>query len=304
VEREGQPIFEVAIVGGGPAGLSAALVLGRMRRRVVVLDADAPENAVSDGVGGLLSRDRIPPAELRAVSREQITGYPSVEFRIAHVIGARRHKGAFEVDAGGGALSARKLLLAHGLEYARPEIEGIEEIWGDRAFHCPYCHGWEVRDRAVVVLATNAKAARQALLLRSLTDDVMVAGDPEGLGDEERELLSRAGIDHVAVAPLRVAGESEGVRIELEGGDALRCDAVFIQPSLALACDLANDLSAELADDGTIAAGAGGATSVPGLHVAGDAGPPPQSVALAIGSGASAAYAIHADLAYEDVGAG
>jgi thioredoxin reductase len=294
--------IDVAIVGGGPAGMSAALVLGRMRRRVVVFDTEAPANSVSHGVGGLLTRDGTPPAELRAIGREQIAKYPTVEFRRDEVTDARSAGEGFELDVGGETVAARKLLLAHGLDYARPDVPGVEDLWGELAFHCPYCHGWEVRDRRVAVIATNPRAAHQALLLASLSDSVTVVGDAE-LEEDDRARLGRAGIEHVTVRVERVERAGSSVRIELAGREPLECDAIFIQPDLRLASGLAERLGAELTEQGLVETEMGGATSIPGLHVAGDAAAAPQSVAVAIGSGSAAGAIINMALAQEDAGA-
>ncbi len=295
--------IDVAIVGGGPAGMSAALVLGRMRRRVLVFDTETPANAVSHGVGGLLTRDGTPPAELRAIGREQIAEYPTVEFRRDEVTGARATADGFELDVGGETLAARKLLLAHGLDYGRPDVPGVEELWGEVAFHCPYCHGWEVRDRRVAVIATDPRAAHQALLLTSLSDSVTVVGDAE-LEEDDRTKLGQAGIEHLQARVERVEGAGSAVRIELVGREPLECDAIFIQPELSLVTDLAESLGAELTETGFVATEMGGATNIPGLHVAGDAaGAVPQSVAVAIGSGSAAGAIINIALAQEDAGA-
>jgi thioredoxin reductase len=295
--------IDVAIVGGGPAGLQAALVLGRMRRRVVVFDTEAPANVVSHGVGGLLSRDGTPPSELRTIAREQIAEYPTVEFRREEVTGARTTDNGFELDAGGGTVAARKLLLAHGLDYGRPEIDGVEELWGKSVFHCPYCHGWEVRDRSVVVIATNPRVAHQAPLLNSVAGRVTVVGNVE-LEESERETLERAGVELVDAPVERIAREGDGVRVELSGSEPIECDAVFIQPDLRLASNLAERLGAELTEAGFVAAETLGATNVPGLHVAGDAAGGPQAVAVAIGSGFAVGAGINMALAQEDAGAG
>jgi thioredoxin reductase len=294
--------FDIAIVGGGPAGMSAALVLGRMRRRVLVFDTEAPANVVSHAVGGLLTRDGTPPTELRAIGREQIAKYPTVEFRREEVTGARVAGDGFELDAGEETVTARRLLLAHGLDYGRPNLDGIEELWGERAFHCPYCHGWEVRDRHVAIVATSERALHQAALLRPLASQVTIVG-ADVIPEPKRNVAAAAGAEIVAAGPGRVERDGEGVRIELADGGEVRCDAVFIQPEFSLAADLAASLGAELADNGFVAAEAG-ETSIPGLHVAGDAAAgQPQAVAIAIGDGFAVAAQINLALAYEDVGA-
>ena len=162
-----QEPIDVIVVGAGPAGLSAALVLGRMRRRVLVLDTDAPAHAVSKEVHGFLSRDGTPPAELRRVGRGQLAPYATVELRPVEARAARRLPGGgFEVDLGdGGRVTGRRLVLAHGMNYGLPDLDGVGELWGTKVFHCPYCHGWEVRERPLAVYGCGERAVHQALHL-------------------------------------------------------------------------------------------------------------------------------------------
>jgi thioredoxin reductase len=294
-----EEVFDVAIVGAGPAGLSAALVLGRMRRDVLVLDTDAPAHAVSDGVHGFLSQDGTPPVELRAIGREQLTPYSSVELRpvaarLAHTDGA-----GFELGLGDGtrALTAR-LLLAHGMRYELPDLDGISEVWAKRVFHCPYCHGWEVRDQRVAVYGRSDRAVHQALLLSSLTQQVMLLCEHESaLTQDQREHLSLAGVEIESRPVSRIDEHAGALRVAFASGEDLPRDALFIQPTLELASNLAASLGAELTDTGTVATDDTGLSTVPGLYVAGDAATAVQSVAVATASGARAAYAINADLA-------
>src|SRR3954468_3721574 len=172
----GVEITDVVIVGAGPAGLSAALVLGRMRRAVLVVDTDAPAHAVSDGVHGFLAQDGTPPMHLRAIGRDQLKPYVSVEtWQLAALLARTSEGGAFEVNLqGGSTVRARRLLLAHGMRYDLPEVEGLACLWGKRVFHCPYCHGWEVRDQLVAVYGCSDRAVHQALLLASLAEDIVL----------------------------------------------------------------------------------------------------------------------------------
>ena len=293
--------YDVAIVGGGPAGLQAALTLGRMRRRVVVFDTGDPANAVEHAVSGLLTRDGTPPSELRTVAREQLAAYESVQLSGIEVVDARREGDGFALElADGGEVRSAKLLLAHGLDYGLPDIPGVAELWGSAAFHCPYCHGWEVRDQRVAVLAGTPRAAHQALLLQSVTDRVVVVDSADSVLDEQAQrTLQSAGIEVIAGPVERVDAAGAAVCVRIAGEEPLECGAVFIQVDLTLRSDMAAGLGARLATDGTIEVDASGATSVPGLRAAGDAALPPQSAAHAVGSGALAAYAINAELTFE-----
>jgi thioredoxin reductase len=295
--------FDIVVVGGGPAGLSAALVLGRMRRRVLVLDTESPANAVSNAMHGFLSRDGTPPAEVRRAAREQLRAYETVEYRQLAAHAARRlPEGGFEVDLEDGTeVAARRLLLAHGMRYGLPALEGVAEVWGRHVFHCPYCHGWEVRDRAIAVYGGGHRAAHQALLLVSLSDDVTLLTDGDAdLPAEQRDRLAAAGVELVEGSVERVVEDGGGLRIVFTGRAPLARHALFIQPELALASELAVALGAALTEIGSVETDAAGQTSVRGLYAAGDAGSTVQSVAVATGSGARAAYVINAELAMED----
>jgi thioredoxin reductase len=270
--------YDVLIVGAGPAGLSAALVLGRMRRRTLVLDTGAPAHAVSEAVHGFLAQDGTSPPVLRRTGREQLAPYDTVEVRDIAAAGARRcDDGTFALQLGDGVRAAgRHLLLAHGMHYGLPDVAGLAPLWGSRVFHCPYCHGWEVRGRRLAVIDSGERAAHQAELLSSLSDDVEVVRD----SDIER------------------VDEQDGeVRLILPDDTALTRDALFIQPALALASDLAVTLGADLTEAGAVAVDPAGQSSIEGLYAAGDAATAVQSVAVAAGSGARAAYAINASLA-------
>ena len=294
-----QEQFDVAIVGAGPAGLSAALILGRMRRKVLVLDTDAPAHAVSDGVHGFLAQDGTPPVELRAIGREQLKPYTTVELR---PLGARRahvNDDGFELGLGDGTrIRTARLLLAHGMRYELPDLDGVSAVWAKRVFHCPYCHGWEVRDQRVAVYGCSDRAVHQALLLSSLTGDVVLLCEHESaLTPDQHDYLSSAGVD-IERRPLKRIDEHQGaLRAAFASGDDLARDALFVQPKLELASDLATSLGAELSETGTVSVDDVGLSTVPRLYVAGDAATLVQSVAVATASGARAAYAINADLA-------
>jgi thioredoxin reductase len=296
--------WECIVVGGGATGLSAALVLGRARRRVLVLDAGEQSNRPASGIGGLLGHDGLPPGELYARGRAELAAYPSVEVREARVASGSREDGRFVLStADGDTFDAACVLLAMGMDYAVPDLPGVAELWGGTVFHCPYCHGWEVRDGALAVLG-NLKATHRALLLRGWSDDVVLITDgPASLDADERATLERAGVpvDERRVAGVRSrAGALEAI-LFADGGE-LRRDGLLVPALLQQRSSLASDLGAELTERGTVDADAFGQTSVPGLYAAGDVSSPMPQVAGAIADGSRAAAAINDSLVAEQHG--
>src|SRR5689334_5897799 len=183
--------YDAVIVGGGPAGLSAALVLGRARKRVLVVDEGRPANAVSQGVGGLLGHARVKPADLRESGRRQLEEHANVELRQGAVEDAEPLRDLFVVrPADGSPVRTHAIVLAHGLRYDPPPLPGIEALWGRSVFHCAFCDGREVRDRALALRGSGAGAARSALVLAGLSDDVVLCTD--GAPDPGGALLAAA----------------------------------------------------------------------------------------------------------------
>jgi thioredoxin reductase len=292
--------YDVAVVGGGAAGLSAALVLGRARRRVVVIDAGAPRNAPAAHMHGFLSRDGMPPAELLAAGRAELRSYDVdlVEDEVAEV------GGAFTLRlAGGRVLQARRILLATGAVDELPDIPGVRERWGRDFLHCPYCHGWEVRDQPVGVLGTDARSIDHAQLLRQWSDDVTFFTHTRELAASERQALSARGITVIdgLVARFTVL-EDQLHAVELTDGRLVPRAAVFMVPTPRLRQGkVIASLGCELDEDGFVRADLTGRTSLPGVWVAGNATNPRAQVITAAGEGSTAAIALNADLVQEDV---
>jgi thioredoxin reductase len=295
--------WECVVVGGGAAGLSAALVLGRARRRVLVLDAGEQSNLPAHGIGGLLGHDGAAPAELYARGRAELAAYPSVEVRDARVETGSREDGRFVLSADGIELEAARVLLATGMHYAVPDLPGAAELWGGSVFHCPYCHGWEVRNGALAVLG-NLAAMHRTLLLRGWSADVVLLTDgPAELDEDGRAALERAGVpvDERPVAGVRGRdGTLEAVQFA-DGGELPR-DGLLVPAPLEQRSSLAADLGAELTERGAVDADAFGQTTVPGLYAAGDVASPMPQVSGAIADGSRAAAAINDSLVAERYG--
>jgi thioredoxin reductase len=296
--------WECVVVGAGAAGLSAALVLGRARRRVLVLDTGEQSNRPAHGIGGLLGHDGLAPAELYTRGRAELDAYPSLELRDVRVTGGSSQDGRIALSTADGAVvHAARVLLATGMDYAVPDLPGVAELWGGAVFHCPYCHGWEVRDGPLAVLG-NAAATHRALLLRGWSADVVLLTDgPAELDADERGQLERAG---VPVVERRVAGvRGHGGKLEavlFAGGGELPRDGLLVHAPPRQRSPLASDLGAEITERGTVDVDAFGQTTVPGLYAAGDVSSPMPQVAGAIADGSRAAAVINGDLLAEEHG--
>jgi thioredoxin reductase len=303
--------YDVVVIGGGAAGLSGALTLSRARRSVLVIDAGEPRNAPAGHIHNYLGREGTPPGELLAVGREEVTGYGG-EIVTGTVTSAEKiGDGEFRVTlADGRTVGARRLLVTTGLVDVLPDIPGVAERWGRDVLHCPYCHGWEVRDQPVGVLAGSPLAVHQTLMWSQWTDQVTLflndANEPTG---EEYEQLAARGVAVIdgAVAGLEVRDDRlTGVR--LRTGRVFPLAAVVVPPLFRARADFLTTLGLgttemEMAGHviGTaVAADATGATAVPGVWVAGNVADPKAQVIVAAGAGLTAAATLNADLIAED----
>jgi thioredoxin reductase len=293
------PLVDAVVVGGGPAGLSAALVLGRARRRVLVLDTGRPANAPSRAIGGLLAQTGVAPAELQHVGRAQLADHPNVDVRDSGLLDVEPLADGFAVTIEGGAtVQARRLVLAHGLRYDPPPLPGVEPLWGRSVFHCPFCDGWEVRDRPLAVHGNGPEAARSALVVSGWSRDVVLCTDGPAQLNGERAVLEGAGV-RIREEPIRRLAGADGrlERIEFIVGPEERRDALFVRTRRDQPNGLAAALGCRLTAGGTIVTDGEGRTDVPGVYAAGDAATERlRSVANAIGTGSRVAYSVALDL--------
>jgi len=296
--------YDVIIIGGGPAGLSAALILGRCRRRVLVCDAERPRNAASQSLNGFLTRDAIPPMELRRIARDQLGKYDTVEFRHAEAADAARLPDGFAISLQDGArLTCRKLLLATGVVDHIPQIEGIAELYGRSVFHCPYCDGWEFRDQPLGIYGRGEHGKGLALELTAWSRNLILLTD--GDAELEGKDYDRLHQSRILVRTERIIAleGDEGIlhRIRFEGGEALERRALFLSTGESQASDLPARLGCRFTSKGAVDTGTYETTNVPGLYVAGDASRYVQLSIVAAAEGAEAAFAINTALLKEDV---
>lgn len=291
--------YDVVVVGGGAAGLSAALVLGRARRRVAVVDSGAPRNAPATHMHGYLSRDGMPPADLLAVGREEAVGY-GVEFIAGRVVAIEP---GFSITlAGGGMLESRRLLIATGATDEIPPIPELWKRWGNDLLHCPYCHGWEVRDEPLGVLGTSTASVEHALLIRQWTDDLIFFTHTHDLTEAEREQLEARDI-RIVDGEVRgiVVDEDQLKGVVLGEGRTVERAALFIRPRMRPCLEgLLASLGCHTDESGFVLVDTAGRTTVPGVWAAGNAANPRAQVITAAGEGAAAAISINADLVEED----
>jgi thioredoxin reductase len=301
--------YDVVVVGGGAAGLAGAVALARSRRSVLVVDAGDPRNAPASHVHNFLSRDGTPPAEIYAVGRQEVARYGG-RVETGRVTALSRSRERFAVQIGGRAVTARRLLVATGVRDELPQVPGLAERWGIDVLHCPYCHGWEVRGQRIGILATGPGTMHQALLFRQLSRHVTVLAHtgPE-LSGEQREQLGALGIPVIQGTVTQVEASDGGLTgVRLADGTRVSLDALIVAPRMTARAELLAPLGlapAEVTMGGQvigaqIEADPSGATSVPGVWVAGNLAAINAQVISAAAGGLTAGAVINADLAAED----
>jgi len=311
--------FDVVVIGGGPAGLSAALVLGRSRRSVLVVDSGEPRNAPAAGAHNYLGREGVAPRELHRIGRQEVAAY-GVEVTDGRIVAASATPTdgpdavAFSVTLDSGALvTARRLVVASGAVDVLPDVPGLAEQWGRGVVHCPFCHGWEVRDQRIGVLVTTPNGAHHALMFRALSDRVTVfVGEPELLDATARAGLTARG---VTVRDERVAhvesdeGRLTGVR--LGSGEVVALDALAAASAVEPRVEHLDGLGLEVSDflvgdvrfGGMLAVDGVGQTSVRGVYAAGNVTTPTATVIASAAAGTQTGAAVHGDLVQADLAA-
>ncbi|WP_236284670.1 NAD(P)/FAD-dependent oxidoreductase [Paenibacillus allorhizoplanae] len=292
-------IYDCLIIGGGPAGLNAALVLGRARKNVLLIDEGRPRNRVTQETHGFLSRDGIKPSEFRRIALEQIRVYPTVNHVSDAAVSITGSDGDFQITtAQGEHYEGKKVLFAIGKKDIPLDINGLAEVYGKSAFVCPYCDGWELRDQPLVLIVNGAKALHLAKMISGWTSRFTICTNgPDELSDAEKEELKQHNVP-IYDSPIRSIVSNEGYvqHVELEDGTRLPCTGIFFGPKLVIGSDLPQTIGCEMTEARTVVVDQFGKTNVPGIYSAGDAASEMYQAIMAASLGAIAGMSINGEL--------
>ncbi|MFF2089414.1 NAD(P)/FAD-dependent oxidoreductase [Paenibacillus sp. NPDC058174] len=292
-------LFDVTIIGGGPAGLNAALVLGRARKKVALIDDSRHRNAVTKAVHGFLTRDGISPSEFRRMAKDEISAYPSVSFVSDTAVSITGSDGQFHVETGQGeAFTSKKVLFTVGMKDQPLSIPGLAEVYGRSAFVCPYCDGWELRDQHLVIINKGPELMHFAPVISGWTNRFTICTNgPDELTDADRDELKQ---HHVALydSPIRQIDSSDGIvqQVVLEDGTIIPCRGIFFKPDLVTGSDLPQRMGCEMTEWGAVVIDEFGKTSIPGIYGAGDAASRMHQAIAAASAGAFTAAVINNEL--------
>lgn len=296
-------VHDVVVVGGGPAGLSGALVLVRSLRSVVVVDAGEPRNAPAHGAHGFLGSDGIAPLDLLRAGRREVRSYGGHVVQ-GRAVEARRTADGFDVRLDDGrVLRCRRLLVTTGLADELPDVPGLRERWGRDVVHCPYCHGFELRGKRIAMLATDAKGALEAVLLRQWSRDVVLLRHtaPEHDDTVAEQLAARVVDVRDGVVTGLVVDDDRLVGVRLADGSHVGCDALVVSPQVTARDGVLTSLGVTPGPEGVVEVDETGRTAVPGVYAAGNVVDLTAQVVAAAAAGSAAGIALNADLVREDV---
>lgn len=288
--------YDVVIIGGGPAGLTAALTLGRGARNVLVIDEGKGRNAPASHMMNFPSRDGTPPNEFREQIRSDLKKYSNVHLMSGKVTSLVKAQKVFRVNE---TITAKKILLAHGVKDVLPDIPGIKELWGKSIFHCPYCHGYEHRNHPIGLVMGQEIASHMAPIVKGLTSDLILFTNGELV--EDPSLFEKNGIQvyHERIKRFHHTGEKLNA-VELDNGKVIEREFLFMKPKQEMTTDLALKLGCELNQFGLYKVDENGLTTVDGIYAAGDIAEPRQSVLLASASATKTAAVVNYALLHED----
>ncbi|SDH27216.1 NAD(P)/FAD-dependent oxidoreductase [Chitinophaga filiformis] len=296
--------FDVAIIGGASAGLTAALILGRSIRKTVVFDTGEPRNKPAAHAHNVFTRDGTSPLELLDIGREQLKAYPSVTIAQERVITAAKEDGGFRLEtSSGGTYVARKVILATGVKDILPEIKGIDSLWGNKVIHCPYCHGWEVKNTPIALIGNDEMAHHAIAIIYNLNKDLTIFTNGKcAFSAEQQAKLQQRGIGLIETPVAAIEDEADGIRLILEDGTVHHRHAAYVRAArIQFHTELAVQLGCELEEAGSIKVDESQQTTVPGVFAAGDVAHPMfHQVMAATASGLRAGSMCNGQITAED----
>lgn len=298
-------MLDCAIIGGGPAGLNAALVLGRARKNVILFDDNKPRNAVTQESHGFITRDGVKPSEFRAIAHQDIRKYPSVEIRNSRIISvSKEDESSFRLETDqGGTFQAKKVILAAGLQEILPAVDGIHEFYGKSLFSCPYCDGWELRDKPLVVICETEHVHHMAKFVSNWSRDLLICTNGNSLITAEQQDMLRTRniqvVENKITALLGTNGQLENILFD--NGEAIEREGGFATSRLIQASSLGESLGCTMNAAGGIVTDAFGRTNIPGVYAAGDTAVIASTqLIIAAAEGSRAAMGVTSDLVLEE----
>lgn len=297
-------MYDCTIIGGGPAGMNAALVLGRAKRKVLLIDSGKPRNRVAHASHGYLTRDGIQPAEFRRIAMEEVLRYPSVEHQAEEAVTIKKVEGGFEVQLRSGkTLTSRKLILATGLKEVLPDIDGLSDFYGNSLFNCPFCDGWEHRDQPLILVSDHSHVFHITKLLYNWSKELYVCTNGKSILDEDqKKQLEARGIAVIETSIERFTGQNGQIeQVHFADGSSISCQGGLITSELQPTIHFHQELNYEVTESGGIVTNEMGKTTIDGVFAAGDSAyVMPSQLIFAAASGSKAAAGVLAELVEED----
>ncbi|TFV08447.1 NAD(P)/FAD-dependent oxidoreductase [Bacillus stratosphericus] len=295
-------LLDCAIIGGGPAGLSAALVVGRGRKQVIVFDDELPRNRVTQESHGFITNDGMTPFEIRRAGEADLQKYPNIKIKRSRIVDIQKKEERFTLlTHEGDTFKAKKIILATGLQDILPEIEGIHDVYGKTLFSCPFCDGWELKDKALALIAENQRALHMAKLLSNWTKDLIVFTNGHVLAEEDKELLAAHSIQVIDVPIVSIDHDNgQLLALQLENGEAVKREGGFVASEFKQSAPFAEKLGCQMTKNTGIETDILGRTTVSGVFACGDNLGGPAQLVLAAAAGSQAGMGVIHELVQEE----
>ncbi|WAT81451.1 NAD(P)/FAD-dependent oxidoreductase [Bacillus safensis] len=295
-------LLDCAIIGGGPAGLSAALVVGRGRKQVIVFDDELPRNRVTQESHGFITNDGMTPFEIRQAGEADLQKYPSIKIKRSRIVDIQKKEESFTLlTHEGDTFEAKKIILATGLQDILPEIEGIHDVYGKTLFSCPFCDGWELKDKALALIAENQRALHMAKLLSNWTKDLIVFTNGHVLAEADKALLTAHSIQVIDVQIVSIDHDNGQLRaLQLANGEIVRREGGFVASEFMQSAPFAEKLGCQMTKNAGIETDILGRTTVSGVFACGDNLGGPAQLVLAAAAGSQAGMGVIHELVQEE----